>query len=695
MAKTTPTVSRVRAARREANREPPPRVGAGDSFQNFLSKVGLGTENQSSYGGYGFNPITRSRILLDFAYRGSWLVRACVDAIPEDMTREGIEYTTGIQQDDKGKLTTFLQQKLQFWTTICTAMKWARLYGGAGIFIVVSGQKASEPLRIETVGRGQLLRLVVLDRWMLNPSINSVVTDPEDPDCGHPEYYDVVADAPIAARQRIHHSRFIRFEGLDIPYYQRLSENFWTLSILEPLYDRITAFDSASLGVAQLVYKAHLRTYKIKGLRQIIAGGGKLYESLIQQMHMIRQFQTNEGLTLMDAEDEFEAHQYTFAGLPEVIVQFAQQVAGAEQMPLVRLFGQSPAGLNATGDSDWRNYYDGIKRRQEERLRNPVHRLLLVACKSLEIKVEDDFNFEFVPLWQLDHVQRAAVSQQVTQTVQTAWDGGLLPNLGVALRELKQSSEYTGIWTNITDEDIEAAKDELPPSQQMPDMGGLEGPPQPEMLPTGPSGGETGNEPTPFLPGLEPDAGDSTDAEFDDFLPGSADRPIRNFLPDSGGAFEGGETERRDWRKKKPLYIVHVNDQNLSGRETQFAGFPVVVEVEKGQPRFEGSSGGAVMAAPYGYFPGYTGLDGDDVDVFLGENTNATSVYVINQCDAEDRNKLVQHKVFLGFDNPIEVTDVFTKFYADGNGGRRLQRGYAMTVPEFRTWLEKYRQKAA
>jgi phage-related protein (TIGR01555 family) len=682
------TVSRVRAANREARR-PIPKRSTSDSFQNFASRVGMGTENQHSFSGYGFNPITRNRQLLDFAYRGSWLVRACVDAIAEDMAREGIEFTSGVEADDASALYT-ANNRLQLWDRLTEVLKWSRLYGGAGLYIVISGQKSDTPLRIETVGKGQFVRLVVLDRWMLNPSINQIVSDPEDVDAGHPEYYDVIADAPIASRQRIHHSRFIRFEGLDIPYWQRLGENFWSLSVLEPLYDRITTFDSTSLGAAQLAYKAHLRTYSVKDLRKLIAAGGKRLEALFEQIAMVRMFQTNEGLTLIDAEDTFQTFQYSFAGLSDLILQFAQQVSGAEQIPLVRLFGQSPAGLNATGDSDWRNYYDGIKRRQESTLRMSVEKLMRLQAQSQNIKIEEDFQFEFVPLWQLDHTQRAAAAQQITGTVQQAFEGGMV-NRGTALKELKQASSYTGIWTSITSEEIEEAENEPPLSAQ----GGGEMPPGLQLPGSGnePSENEEGEPSQAFLPGMEP--GQQGEPGEDAFL------PVRGFLPghkrdenDSGGAFFQGETERRDWRNKKPLVHLHLADQDLPGRNTQFSGFPVVIEVEKGQPRFEGSSGGAIMAAPYGYFPGTVGNDGDCVDVFLGDNVASQSVYIIDQCVPETR-EFHQHKVFLGFDRSPEVADVFIKFYADGKGGQRLLRGKQLTLPEFRNWLEQYRAKAA
>ena len=53
------------------------------------------------------------------------------------------------------------------------------------------------------------------------------------------------------------------------------------------------------------------------------------------------------------------------------------------------------------------------------------------------------------------------MAQTVTATIISAQEAGLVGDK-TALQELKQSSRVTGIWTNITDEEIEAAE-ELPP----------------------------------------------------------------------------------------------------------------------------------------------------------------------------------------------------------------------------------------
>ncbi|MDE9558111.1 DUF1073 domain-containing protein, partial [Xenorhabdus bovienii] len=134
-------------------------------------------------------------------------------------------------------------------------------------------------------------------------------------------------------------------------------------------------FDTATVGTTQLIHKAHLRTYSIEGLRNVLAVGGDMEKGLMKHLDMIREFQTIEGMTLMDSKDVFATHSYSFAGIADVILRFAEQVSGATGIPLVRLFGQSPSGFS-TGDGDLENYYSRVNTLQERRLRRPLRWLL-------------------------------------------------------------------------------------------------------------------------------------------------------------------------------------------------------------------------------------------------------------------------------------------------------------------------------
>lgn len=452
-----------------------------DSFVNFAQRLGMGADNALASGTYGYNPITRNRTLLEWIHRGSWLGGVAVDLVADDMTRAGIEFKSEMSPDDS-EILEARATTMGIWEQTNECIRWGRLYGGSLGVMLVDGQDPTTPLRLETVGPGQFKGLMVLDRWMVEPSLEDLVTD-YGPHLGMPKFYRVNAAAPAMRGQAIHHSRVaFRLVGVQLPYQQRLTENLWGISVLERLYDRMIAFDSASTGAAQLVFKSYLRTLSIEGMREIVAAGGAPMSGLMQYVDVMRRYQGIEGITLIDANDKFEAqgHQ-AFSGLSDALNQFGQQLSGALQIPLVRLFGQSPAGLNSSGESDLRTFYDHIRQQQRRHLLTGITMVYKLIAQSEVVNTPNNFGLDFKSLWDLDDVQKADVASKTGTTIGKAVEDGLIGRQ-TALKELRQSSRTTGIFSNITQEIILAADDEVAPPQPEGMPGDeLGGPPEPEM----------------------------------------------------------------------------------------------------------------------------------------------------------------------------------------------------------------------
>ena len=193
-----------------------------------------------------------------------------MDAVADDMTRKGITITGGLKPEEKSKLDN-AREELALWDRLNDTIKWGRLYGGAIGVIMIDGQDMSSPLRMETVGPGAFRGVMVLDRWMVTPTTQDRVTD-MGPDFGTPKFYQVVTTAtgiPVENPLQPDHSFRRRHAALSADAdRERLGQ-----SVVERIFDRLMAFDSATTGAAQLVYKAHLRTYSIKAFVQCWAWG--------------------------------------------------------------------------------------------------------------------------------------------------------------------------------------------------------------------------------------------------------------------------------------------------------------------------------------------------------------------------------------------------------------------------------------
>lgn len=450
------------------------RVPAGsqtrDSLQNFAARYGLSTANLLSYSTYTFHPVTRLQQLMEFAYRGSWIVGAAVDSIADDMTRAGIQFNTEMDPDQVEQLQNAMNE-VGLWQGLNEAIKWGRLYGGGLAVMMIDGQDPATPLDPRTVPLNGFKGLLVLDRWMVQPSYKRLVQE-LGPDYGKPEWYQVISTAPFMPALTAHYTRCLRFDGIVLPFRQRIAENGWGMSVIERLYDVLQGFNSGTTGAAQLLFKAYLRTYKVEGFHRMISAGGEALENMMQSLDMMRMLQSNEGMSVIDKLDEFETHEYNFGGVADTIMMLGQQVSGALGIPLVRLFGQSPAGLNSTGEADLRNYYDMVRSTQEARLRRPLTRLLdVLAFSVLGGPPPDSYTFGFVSLRQLDEIEKSEIAERDAATINAAHSGGIITTQ-IAMKELKQSSIVTGRFTNITEEDIEASEAAPDPWDQPPGMPG-------------------------------------------------------------------------------------------------------------------------------------------------------------------------------------------------------------------------------
>lgn len=608
------------------------KIPTGDSFVNFAHKLGIGADNPLSTASYGFNPISRQRTILEWIHRGSWIGGVAVDLVADDMTRMGIELQTDLEPEaleeiDEAAVT------LNIWNQINDTIKWSRLYGGSLGVMMIEGQDPSTPLRLETVGKNTPFRgLLVLDRWMVEPSLNQLVTK-MGPDMGNPVFYNVTADAPALPKMKVHHTRCLRLEGIRLPYWQRVMENLWGISVLERLYDRMVAFDSATTGAAQLVYKSYIRTYAVEELREVIAAGGPPLDALTRYVDMMRRFAGIEGMTLIDAKDKMEAMQTTsFSGLSDALIQFGQQLSGALQIPLVRLFGQSPAGLNATGESDLRTYYDHIKQKQETDLRVPVTRIYRAIGQSEGIILPEGMKMFFNSLWQLTDKEKADIAEVGERTIADAEEKGLISQKG-AMKELQKLSHTTGFFTSITDEDIEAAEESLPPAGEEAANLALEA--------SSSSSGEEGEEGGPKPAGGQP-------------------------------------------AKKAKDSISAVSNMK------KFHNLDVVIENPRGSIR-RGVGWEQVMPYDYGYVRRTIAPDGDEVDCCIGPHHDSPYVWVIHQVNLEDRSP-DEPKVMLGYRDTHAALSAYVSGYGDGKGLDRIGSMDSMNVEKFRdVWLAQFK----
>lgn len=426
-----------------------------DAFSNPVHQLGFGTQNPIESTQYPLTRMSQNYALLNSLYRSNWIVQNIIDTIPSDMTKKWFELTGSVSQEAKRRVDALMRSS-RLRKSIGDGLKWGRLYGGAAGIILIKGQEQlEEPLNLDAIMPGTFAGLYVVDRWSGVYPESELVSDMTDPDFGLPAYY-TVRDENDKDVQRVHHSRVIRFIGRELPYYERIAETYWGESELEAIYDEIAKRDNVSHNIASLTFRACRDYMEMDNVDQLFAiGGQQQQERFWRTMQAQAVLDTNFGMRVVNKGDAIHNTQYTFAGLADVYDGVMMDVAGAARIPVTKLFGRSPAGMNATGESDLQNYYDYIDEQRESRLRPIIERLLPVLALSAWGVVPDDLDIKFPPLWTPKAVELASIAAQKTQVVIDTFKAQLI-DAGQAQAELKGLSDETGMFGGIEDETIKA-----------------------------------------------------------------------------------------------------------------------------------------------------------------------------------------------------------------------------------------------
>lgn len=434
------------------------KASAMDAFSNPIYRLGFGSLDPLQASEYPITRLSQNYNLLTSLYRDNWIVQNIVTTIPQDIVRKWYTLTSGIAPEYADALTK-LERQTQLRSRLLEGMYWGRLYGGAAGIILIKGQdNLSEPLDLDSIMPGSFLGLNILDRWSGIYPESELVTDPGDTDYGLPKYYTIRDEETGATVMRVHHSRIIRFIGRKLPWLEAVTELYWGESEIESIYNEIVRRDNIAANMAALTFRANITYMEMDGLEQMLgSSNAQVQRRFWQVMQAQSVMESNFGTRVVDKGTAMHNTQYTFAGLSDVYDRVMMDVAGAARTPVTKLFGRSPAGLNATGESDLRNYYDYIDSLRENELRPILDRLLPIMALSAWGVIPDDLSFDFPPMSTPDAAEVANVTERKTGAIISAYQSNLIDK-GTALKELNALSDEVGIFGKITDEEIEEAK---------------------------------------------------------------------------------------------------------------------------------------------------------------------------------------------------------------------------------------------
>lgn len=415
-----------------------------DSWVNTLTGVGTARDKQMHSEFTVGEQLTEEQ--LDALYAGDDIAARICDVVPEEALRQGYQIKIEASDDDSdeppGEADTAepttskidIENAMQYSSDLekqltelnaipsfVDAWVYARSLGGAAIYVGADDGVATEnlnlPLNEKSIKSVRFLH--VTDKRHLVPA--SWYSDVDNPKYGTPETYRLnpvgggVVPSTFSGSVEIHESRFIIFDGVRTSIRRRQTNNGWGDSILQRVVEQLRQFQSTWLSVSHVLQDASQAVFKIQGLIDMIAAND--HDGLLARMMSVDMSRSVARAVMVDAElEEFTRNDISLTGYDTMLDRFSLRLAAAARMPVTILMGQSPSGMDATGESDIRWFYDTVKAQQEHYLKPKLERLVHLMMLADGRGVPENWGVTFPPLWQMTPLEEAQLRKLTAET---------------------------------------------------------------------------------------------------------------------------------------------------------------------------------------------------------------------------------------------------------------------------------------
>lgn len=388
-----------------------------DGWNNALTKIGSSRETSATKFSYDRQlPQTE----LEAIYAGDGIGRKIVDLPVDEMIREWIT----VEKDTEGLVLKEFSE-IDVKSQIAKLMRWSRLYGGAMMLMGLDdGLDLANPFSAKTFKRIRFLR--VYDRHQITWTTSDLNENPSSKYYGKPEYYNV---QPLSGTGfRVHRSRVFIMDGEDLPDRLRQRNQGWGASSLQSAYRYLMQFSQAMNGSSQIIKDFVQTVLQINGLQQIMASGQEdLVHKRVELLDLTRSIMNT---IFLDDKETYQKISSSVAGLPELIEKFMLNLSAVTNIPASKLFGRSPAGMNATGESDMDQWYDFVSSQQSDHIKPILDHLIWLVTISKEGpfkgKEQEDFEAVFKDLYEPTEKEQVDIRKTQSEIDHAYWNMGVL-----------------------------------------------------------------------------------------------------------------------------------------------------------------------------------------------------------------------------------------------------------------------------
>ncbi len=352
-------------------------------------------------------------------YRTNGFIQNIVDSPAEDSTREWIKVKTN-RDDDKNVNKIILDEldRVESREAIRKLVSYSRLYNkGGAMFLGIKATAAQTATILKDPLPDQIRSLDYLNVMSESKFQIQVERDrPLHPGFGRAKRFQ-------AQGQTVHPSRIFWL----VNNYNE--DDDIGVSIVQNILDAIKAQDSALWSANQFVFEMAIKVFKSPLVKDL--NPSEIFEA-VEDMSRVLSSQAMIGL----ADDEtFEKVTGNIQGIKEVFDFIFENLAGLAKMPKSRIMGNAQ-GVITAGQYDIINYYESVRRFQNNQIKPIINKLISIVIKATKGKIVEaigieganslDWSFEFNPLWVPDPKEQSEIDNKNALTDQIYITTGVL-----------------------------------------------------------------------------------------------------------------------------------------------------------------------------------------------------------------------------------------------------------------------------
>lgn len=423
---------------------PPPGVlpkGAKTMAQDSALSASYDFVANADWSGYGF---VGYPLLAELAQIPEF--RRPSEILANEMTRKWVRVISVNEDADNGEKVKEIENELDRFRVqdlLRSAFEKDNFFGRSQIFVdcancdLDSGEGLDKPLDLETnMGKGGLRGFKLIEPiWTYPAQYNS--TNPLKQDFYKPSTWYVQG-------KQVHKTRLIDFISRPVPDIYKPSYLFGGVSLTQLLFPYVENWLRTRRSVSELLHAFSVMVLKTDMGQSLEPGAGQAMANRIDLFNTMRD---NMGLFALNKEtEEFENVSAPISGLDALQGQAIEQMAFPGGIPLVKLLGVTPSGLNASSDGEIRVFYDTIASLQE-RVGTPALRRIIEAIQVNKYgAVDETIDFQWLPLWEMTDKEAAEVEKLKVDTDQVLVELGAIGPEEVRARVVRaEDSAYSGL----------------------------------------------------------------------------------------------------------------------------------------------------------------------------------------------------------------------------------------------------------